>query len=87
MSTLCVTYGSYLITKVAVNYRGFSSDSRAPLALCSLMNHCDDPALFAHLEHMIPKILSAVDYSYQAFAFTLFQSENWQKYGFVICLY
>ncbi|VDD90615.1 unnamed protein product [Enterobius vermicularis] len=47
------------------------------------MNHCDDPALFAHLEHMIPKILSAVDYSYQAFAFTLFQSENWQKYGFI----
>uniref|UniRef100_A0A0N5ALZ4 Arm_2 domain-containing protein n=1 Tax=Syphacia muris TaxID=451379 RepID=A0A0N5ALZ4_9BILA len=49
ISSLCVRYGGYMISRIAENSHGFSRESRAPLAICALMNHCNSSELTKHL--------------------------------------
>uniref|UniRef100_A0A1I7VM53 Non-specific serine/threonine protein kinase n=1 Tax=Loa loa TaxID=7209 RepID=A0A1I7VM53_LOALO len=61
ISSLCVTYGKYLLPKVAVRSRAYSSNLRTPCVLSSLLDHCKDPELFEITNHVVQELLLAVD--------------------------
>ncbi|VDK61822.1 unnamed protein product [Onchocerca ochengi] len=60
-SSLCVTYGKYLLPKVAVRSRAYSSNLRTPCVLSSLLDHCENAELFEITNHVVQELLLAVD--------------------------
>ncbi|VDO37072.1 unnamed protein product [Onchocerca flexuosa] len=61
ISSLCVTYGKYLLPKVAVRSRAYSSNLRTPCVLSSLLDHCENAELFEITNHVVQELLLAVD--------------------------
>ncbi|VDM19229.1 unnamed protein product [Wuchereria bancrofti] len=61
ISSLCVTYGKYLLPKVAIRSRAYSSNLRTPCVLSSLLDHCESPELFEIVCHVVQELLLAID--------------------------
>uniref|UniRef100_A0A0R3RTL8 Non-specific serine/threonine protein kinase n=1 Tax=Elaeophora elaphi TaxID=1147741 RepID=A0A0R3RTL8_9BILA len=61
VSSLCVTYGKYLLPKVAIRSRAYSSNLRTPCVLSSLLDHCKNPELFETTNYVVQELLLAVD--------------------------
>ncbi|CAG9534735.1 unnamed protein product [Cercopithifilaria johnstoni] len=61
VSSLCVTYGKYLLPKIAIRSRAYSSNLRTPCVLSSLLDHCENPELFEITSHVVQELLLAVD--------------------------
>ncbi|KAL3994226.1 hypothetical protein ACH3XW_20870 [Acanthocheilonema viteae] len=61
ISSLCITYGKYLLPKVAIRSRAYSSNLRTPCVLSSLLDHCENPELFEITSHVVQELLLAVD--------------------------
>uniref|UniRef100_A0A915PV51 Uncharacterized protein n=1 Tax=Setaria digitata TaxID=48799 RepID=A0A915PV51_9BILA len=66
-SSLCVTYGKYLLPKIAIRSRISNNNFRTPCVLSSLLDHCDSPELFGITNHVVEELLLGVDLGSQEY--------------------
>lgn len=69
LSFLCITYGKYLLPKVAVCSRSYNRHLLTPCVLSSVLDHCNSPELFGNVLHVVEELVIAIDQGSQVLYF------------------
>uniref|UniRef100_A0A1I7Z9G4 Non-specific serine/threonine protein kinase n=1 Tax=Steinernema glaseri TaxID=37863 RepID=A0A1I7Z9G4_9BILA len=61
VSSLLYRFAPFIVHRLDIQSRDFLSNRRSPIILVELLDRCDDPALYEHVEFIATDLLNALD--------------------------